>query len=377
MSTSRCPQCSAVVVADDSHCPDCGYPLEWEAVVDQDAPSDADHMVRLPGETDSDDATRLVTPKPVNRSAPAVASGPVVACPSCRATNPAERTLCERCGTGLIASSTYDDPVDDGLTWWQGRAAWLVLLALVVVAGAVVGWRLLRGPSESAAGRDDTAVSADGDGAESQSTETAPVESPVVLRPGDNNADVKRYQRLLDAAGFDLQADSEFGPNTERETRRFQRATGEEPSGAVTERTMAAAERADRLRRVRIFLLRDGRVDDIRRRVDEVQLVRGTLEMLIAAPLQVERDNGLASAIPPRTRVDRVRVSDGVASVSLSGFAADPDQRSLGQRVDQVVATLTRFDAIDAVVLQLPQEEQTVFTEAGVAVDRPLRGTDG
>jgi peptidoglycan hydrolase-like protein with peptidoglycan-binding domain len=262
--------------------------------------------------------------------------------------------------------------VRDGPRWWRGRVARLLLLAIVVAGGAVVGLMAFGGPPTggSVAESDGGPAAA----APSEAPSVTPTRPEVVLEPGTSGPEVVRWQELLLAAGLDVSVDSQFGPATERVTARFQRSIGEEPTGRVTTRTMAAAQNGPSLRRVRIFLLRDGELDGVRRLVDRTQLARGALEMLIAGPLQVERDDGMSTAVPPGTMVRAVRVDAGTAEVTLTGFAADPDERSLRQRVEQVVATVTRFDSINAVRFQLPPDDAMVFEDAGVVLTDAREG---
>jgi peptidoglycan hydrolase-like protein with peptidoglycan-binding domain len=332
-------------------------------------------MVRRPGEIDPDDETRLVTPRPPRPPSDADTqepAGPVVTCRSCGATNPEGRTLCERCGMGLM---TADDVAErDGLRLPAG-AGRILVLSLLVVIGAVVGWLLLRDrgvsdttPSGVAAG---TATS------EPAATSAASAAATIELGPGDNGPPVRAWQQALRDAGFEVVPDGIYGPGTEEATRRFQASTGEEPTGRVTSRTLAAGRHASSLRPVGVFLLRDGELQRARRLVDETQLARGALEALVAAPLASERDEGLATAIPRDVTVDAVAVEEGTATVRMRGFAADTGAGNLQARVDQVVRTLTRFDSIDDVRFVLPADDMTVFADAGVSLDRPRGTGDG
>lgn len=333
-------------------------------------------MTRRPDEADHvEDETRLVAQPPRRSSPDAITAepvgpvGPVTVCRSCGTANPAGRTLCERCGMGLL--SPGDVHVVRERSWAGiGRIAMLVG---AVVLGAVVGWLVLRddaGPGVVAAnGSGD-----DGAGQGASATpdaSVAPSEDPptVELRPGDSGPEVRAWQETLQAAGFDVSADSVFGSETEDATRRFQEATGEEPTGEVTSRTLAAGSRASSLAQVGIFLMRDG---DLRRRprmVDETQLARGAVEALLAAPLDSERDRGLETAIPAGATLDAVVVDDGTAMVRLRGFASDAQAGDLQTRVDQVARTLTRFASIDDVRIVLPDDEAAAFAEAEVALE--------
>lgn len=64
------------------------------------------------------------------------------------------------------------------------------------------------------------------------------------LKRGSEGPAVRRLQRSLTAAGFELRADGEFGPRTEAAVRAFQRAHRLEVDGIVGPRTWAALRRA-------------------------------------------------------------------------------------------------------------------------------------
>lgn len=347
MSTVRCTQCSAEVTADATHCRECGYPLAWRAG-DEDADTD-----------------------------PLQPAGPVVTCRSCGATYPEGRTLCERCGMGLL---TADDTVERDRTWtWSGVGRILVVafvVALVAVVAAAAAWWLLLRDGDGA----ETGAASGVAGAEAPepaATSAASAQPTIELRPGDDGPGVREWQEALRDAGFDVEPDGIFGPGTEQATRRFQVSIGEEPTGQVTSRTLAAGRYASSLRPVGIFLLRGGELARVRRRVDETQLARGALEALVAAPLASEREAGLSTAIPRGVTVDTVSVGEGIATVRLRGFAAGAGAGNLQTRVEQVVWTLTRFDSIDDVRFVVPADDAAVFADAGVSLDRPRGAEDG
>lgn len=371
MSTVTCPQCSAEIPADVTHCPECGHPLAARPRDGDDATASAGDTGPGPGDIDSDGEIRQVTPRPrpASDADPEEPAAPVVICRSCGTANPVGRTLCERCGMGLM---TFDDVVDDrwGRAW---RGAGLILgLALIVVVGAVAGWLLLRDGGGDG-------VAAPGGGVQTPSAAEPTVASEQVrveLGPGDTGPQVRAWQRALRAAGLDVDLDGVFGAGTEGATRRFQASVGQEPTGEVTSRTLAAARYASALRPVGVFLLRGDELARVRRRVDETQLARGAVEALVAAPLASERDAGLSTAIPRGVTVVAVSVGDGTATVRLRGFATATGAGNLQARVDQVVRTLTRFDSIDAVRFALPADDMAVFADAGIPLDRP-RGAGG
>ncbi|HSJ47139.1 MAG TPA: GerMN domain-containing protein [Euzebyales bacterium] len=274
---------------------------------------------------------------------------------------------------GLI---TVDDLVER--RWARAwRGAGLILgLTLVVVVAAVAGWLLLRDGSGEFVAPSGGAQTASAAAPSAAEPTVASEQVRVVLGPGDTGPRVRGWQRALREVGLEVDVDGVFGPGTLEATRRFQASVGEEPTGEVTSRTLAAGRYASSLRQVGIFLLHDGELERVHRRVDETQLARGALEALVAAPLASERDEGLSTAIPRGATVVAVSVGDGTATVRLRGFAAATGAGDLQVRVDQVVRTLTLFDSVDDVRFVLPADDMAVFADAGIPLDRP-RGEAG
>lgn len=386
MSTVRCPQCSAAVAAGTAHCTRCGYPLRWQDEAGDPTDTQAGDMARLPGEAVQGDQTTSLSRQPADepadagqRPTAAEASGPSITCPSCGAVSPPGRTLCQRCGMGLDLVDE-NRVVHGGRSWRGARAGWLVLLAVVVLSGAGLAWFMWSGRDDRAQAEDpqEPAAEAEEEGGTTTDGAAAPSPAPeVVIEEGDRGATVQQWQELVRAAGLDVQVDGQFGPQTARATRRFQATIGEEPTGQVTTVTMAAGQRASSLRVVDVFLLRDGELHSVQRRVDETQLALGALRALLDAPLQAERDGGIRSAVPAETTIDNVEVDGGIAAIALTGFGADPDRETMHQRVDQVVATLTQFGSVDSVRFELSEGEMEAFQQAGVPVTEPVRGPDG
>lgn len=384
MSTLRCPRCDGEVSADDQTCARCGFPLGRPVPRRRDDRQDLTAEAgRTPGPTADDrPADMPSTPATPAGGHPTDAvtqetTGPITVCRSCGASNPAGRTLCAQCGMGLLRPGDveYEEP-----RAWR-RHGRILLLILAVAAGAVVGWQLLRDIVPPPAATVDGGVTSAPDGAASGNggragARSAGPDSAVVLRPGDEGPRVRAWQETLRDAGISLTPDGVFGPSTRAATRRFQVSIGEEPTGEVTARTIAAGRRLASMTQVDIFLVRNGDLRRRPRRVDETQIARGAAEALLDAPLDAERDRDLTSAIPPTATLDTVVVDDGTATVRLSGFASDASG-DLQLRVDQVVRTLTEFPSIDDVLIVLPDDEMAVFADADVPLDRPIRRTGG
>lgn len=80
--------------------------------------------------------------------------------------------------------------------------------------------------------------------AEATRTESTAPAAPAVeisrsLRRGSEGEDVRALQRALLARGYVLDVDGDFGPDTEREVRNFQRRNGINPIGVAGPRTIA------------------------------------------------------------------------------------------------------------------------------------------
>ncbi len=63
----------------------------------------------------------------------------------------------------------------------------------------------------------------------------------MILKLGHKNRNVADWQRFLSRQGYDIKADSDFGPATERATRSFQAANDLRGDGIVGDNTIAAA----------------------------------------------------------------------------------------------------------------------------------------
>ena len=126
---------------------------------------------------------------------------------------------------------------------------------------------------------------------------------------------------------------------------------------------------------VSVYLLRENRVAPARRFVRAVgsrplQAVRA----LVVGPSTEERAGGLQSAVPRDTKVDAVRVADGLALVSLSREFGSPQDEDFEARAAQVVYTLTQFNAVEWVTFYVGGQVVGVPTPVGRLAARPDRG---
>jgi germination protein M len=119
---------------------------------------------------------------------------------------------------------------------------------------------------------------------------------------------------------------------------------------------------------VRVYFARDGLVATAGRTVTAPAVARGALTELLAGPDGFETDIGLTSAIPAGTELLGVDITDGAATVDLSReFESGGGSLSMQLRVAEVVFTMTQFDSVDTVSIEL--DGQAVDAIGGEGVD--------
>lgn len=125
---------------------------------------------------------------------------------------------------------------------------------------------------------------------------------------------------------------------------------------------------------LRLYFVRDERVGVATRDVARTQgVAAAAVRELLAGPDAVERAGGLQTAIPAGTDVRGVSVSNGVATVDLSGaFASGGGSTSMQLRVAQVVYTLTQFPTVRRVAFELDGEPVDAIGGEGVVVSPPV-----
>lgn len=103
------------------------------------------------------------------------------------------------------------------------------------------------------------------------------------------------------------------------------------------------------------------------------------LDLLFAGPSpdEVAGIPSISTAIPEGTQPHGITVSDGVASVDLSGeFDDGGGSASMFARLAQVVYTLTALPDIDEVSFVLDGEPVTVFSAEGIVLETPQTRAD-
>ncbi|MEX0816917.1 MAG: GerMN domain-containing protein, partial [Gaiellales bacterium] len=97
------------------------------------------------------------------------------------------------------------------------------------------------------------------------------------------------------------------------------------------------------------------------------------LRELLEGPTAAEQETGIASAVPEGSELRALTIADGVATVDLSGqFASGGGSFSIGGRLAQLVFTLTQFESVTEVELELNGEPVSVFSAEGLEIEGPL-----
>lgn len=97
------------------------------------------------------------------------------------------------------------------------------------------------------------------------------------------------------------------------------------------------------------------------------------VEALLAGPGADEQEAGIATAVPDGTELLSIEVSEGIATVDLSGtFDDGGGSFSMFARLAQLVYTVTRPEGIDGVLIRLDGVDVEVFSSEGLILDRPM-----
>jgi hypothetical protein len=141
--------------------------------------------------------------------------------------------------------------------------------------------------------------------------------------------------------------------------------------------TATDSEPAPAQSRVAVYFVRDEKLGVGARKAEGEAVARAALEALLDGPSPDERAAGLTTEIPSGTDLLDLAVTDGTATVDLSGaFDDGGGSASMQARVAQVVATLTQFPSIERVAFRLEGEPVEAIGGEGVAVDPPLGRED-
>jgi spore germination protein GerM len=129
---------------------------------------------------------------------------------------------------------------------------------------------------------------------------------------------------------------------------------------------------------VTIYLTRGETLAAVPRRVVRVARIgRAAVEQLLAGPTPQETADGYGTAIPAGTRLRDLVISDGVATVDLSGdFEEGGGTLGLTLRLAQVACTLDEFPTVQGVRFALDGTLVDVFSGDGLPVDEPVACDD-
>ncbi len=119
------------------------------------------------------------------------------------------------------------------------------------------------------------------------------------------------------------------------------------------------------------YLVRDERVIPVRREASAPAVARGAMLELLDGPAPEEGSADIASAVPQGTKLLGVSISNGVATVDLSGdFASGGGTLSMSLRLAQVVFTLTQFKGVKAVDFRMDGEPLEMLGGEGILIER-------
>ena len=127
-----------------------------------------------------------------------------------------------------------------------------------------------------------------------------------------------------------------------------------------------------------VWFTQDGDLFLTHREVPKTEGVgRAALEALLEGPSDLEAGVDVFSAVPDGTELLGLSVSDGTATVDLSGeFESGGGSASMFARLAQVVYTLTQFPTVDDVEFRLDGAPVDTFSGEGIVLDGPQTRKD-
>ena len=129
---------------------------------------------------------------------------------------------------------------------------------------------------------------------------------------------------------------------------------------------------------LRVWLVSGERAVPVTRQVPRVPRIgAAVIEQLLDGPTSAEEGEGLSTEIPETTRLRGLTITDGVATVDLSGdFEEGGGTLGLTLRLAQVVCTLDQFPTVDGVRFALDGAVVDVFSGDGLIIDEPVACSD-
>lgn len=108
-------------------------------------------------------------------------------------------------------------------------------------------------------------------------------------------------------------------------------------------------------------------------------IAAATIETLLAGPTEAEVDGrpAVSTGVPEGVELHGVTIDEGLATVDLSAdFAAGGGSFAMLTRLGQLVYTVTQFDTVDGLAIELDGEPITVFSGEGIDVTPPVQRSD-
>jgi germination protein M len=129
---------------------------------------------------------------------------------------------------------------------------------------------------------------------------------------------------------------------------------------------------------LRLYFLRGEKLGVAERRVAKTSAIAtASMEALLAGPTAAEQAAGLGTTIPAGTRLLKLGIADGVATVDLSQeFGSGGGSLSMTSRVAEVVYTLTRFPTVRSVRFLMEGAPVDALGGEGLVLAEPQRRAD-
>lgn len=141
--------------------------------------------------------------------------------------------------------------------------------------------------------------------------------------------------------------------------------SGPPPTTAVADTTTSVP--AGDAVAVRVYFARNELVATAGRAATAPAVARGALTELLAGPDDFEASIGMSTEIPEGTELLGVDITDGAATVDLSGeFQSGGGSLSMQLRVAEVVFTVTQFSSVETVSIELDGEAVEAIGGEGV-----------
>ncbi len=127
-----------------------------------------------------------------------------------------------------------------------------------------------------------------------------------------------------------------------------------------------------------VYLTQGEQIRAVPRVVNRVPRIGSVaVEQLLAGPNGGEQAAGYGTEIPASTRLRGLTITDGVATVDLSGdFESGGGTLGLTLRLAQVACTLDQFPTVDGVRFALDGTVVDVFSGDGLIIDEPVACSD-